>query len=372
MNNATRRDPTTPTITFDNYVIPETVTEHRSVSAAPFGPIFSNDKKPMTSSMIVSTGLIVFLTFLLGVLTTLHFVKPTEVADADRLIGSGSMAEPGTMVGSADPTETYEMVAASVQFDETPSIPKAPEPAVVNNAAVLERAVTASLQQDVTRQDQADLITPSGAMSRIDPSELSMKEILLGLTPTRGKGSVNDDKAVKGSQTILNRDKLRALREGVLSGAYTVKTVKRNGKERLCLRMPVTSVTQDEAADMIREAAARGEITLPESLSTADGDFDADTLIFNLVQTSLANDGTAEGQAAAKEMSRRAFAASNAKTRKVKGQRVYEVTAGDSLAYLSLQFYGQPSAYLKIFNANRDILKSPDMIQVGQRLKIPG
>jgi nucleoid-associated protein YgaU len=111
---------------------------------------------------------------------------------------------------------------------------------------------------------------------------------------------------------------------------------------------------------------------LPEALATADGDFDADTLIFNLVQTSLANDGTEEGIRAAKEMSRRAFAASNAKTSKVKGERIYEVVAGDSLAYLSLQFYGQPSAYLKIFEANRNILKSPDKIQVGQRLIIPG
>ena len=363
MSTQKHPDPVTPTITFDNYVIPETVRERRTASAAPFGPLFSDDQKPGMSPMIVPTAIIVLLTFMLGVLTTLYFVKPQDVVQA---------ADPADLF-AADAEATYTM-ATLPEADIAPNeVTAAPADIAADSAANLQRAVLASLQQDVTRQDPTDLITPSGAMSRVDPNELSMKEILLGLTPTRGTGtSADDGKTAKGSQTILNRDKLRILREGVLSGDYTVKTIKRNGKDRLCLRMPVLSVSQDEAADLLRDAAARGEIELPESLSTADGDFDADTLIFNLVQTSLANDGTEEGRQAAAEMSRRAFAASSAKTKKVKGLRVYEVTPGDSLAYISLQFYGQPSAYFKIFEANRNILKSPDKIQVGQRLIIPG
>jgi nucleoid-associated protein YgaU len=139
----------------------------------------------------------------------------------------------------------------------------------------------------------------------------------------------------------------------------------------LCLRIPKLNVTQDEAADLIRQAADRGEIALPAALNTADGSFDADTLIFNLVQTSLANDGTEAGRRAAEEMSRRAFAASKAKSNKVDGVRTYLVEPGDSLAYISLLFYGKPRGYPKIFNANRNILTSPDEIQIGQRLIIP-
>jgi len=70
-------------------------------------------------------------------------------------------------------------------------------------------------------------------------------------------------------------------------------------------------------------------------------------------------------------MSRRAFAASSAKTRDVKGERVYIVEPGDSLAYISLQFYGKPSEFDRIFEANRSVLSSPDRIQIGQRLIIP-
>jgi hypothetical protein len=339
-------DPVTPTITFDNYVIPETVRERRTASAAPFGPLFSDDPNSAVAPMVVPTAIIVCLTFMLGVLTTLYFVKPQVVSQ---------------------PADSSDVFGTEAEVGLAPAAPPA------NPADTLQRAVSASLQEDVTRQDPTDLITPSGAISQIDPNALSMQEILLGLTPSRSIGGAEGDTTVaQDSQTILNRDKLRDLREGVLAGTYTVRTVKRNGKDRLSLRMPITSVSQDEAADLIRAAAARGEIDLPESLSTADGDFDADTLIFNLVQISLANDGTEEGMQAAREMSRRAFAASSAKTKKVKGLRMYEVTAGDSLAYISLQFYGQPSAYLKIFEANRNLLTSPDKIQVGQRLIIPG
>ena len=44
---------------------------------------------------------------------------------------------------------------------------------------------------------------------------------------------------------------------------------------------------------------------------------------------------------------------------------------GDSLAYLALQFYGNGSDFQRIFAANRDILSSPQNIQIGQRLRIP-
>jgi nucleoid-associated protein YgaU len=70
-------------------------------------------------------------------------------------------------------------------------------------------------------------------------------------------------------------------------------------------------------------------------------------------------------------MSRKAFAASNAGTTVEDGMRVYTVRAGDSLAYISLQFFGVLNAYTRILEANRDTLQSPDKIQVGQRLIIP-
>ena len=51
--------------------------------------------------------------------------------------------------------------------------------------------------------------------------------------------------------------------------------------------------------------------------------------------------------------------------------RTHVVAAGDTLSGLAKRFYGDASKYNKIFDANRDQLKDPDKINVGQKLKIP-
>jgi nucleoid-associated protein YgaU len=50
---------------------------------------------------------------------------------------------------------------------------------------------------------------------------------------------------------------------------------------------------------------------------------------------------------------------------------VYEVKPGDTLGAIAQRFYGKASLYPKIFDAYRDILTNPDLIKVGQKLKIP-
>ncbi len=49
----------------------------------------------------------------------------------------------------------------------------------------------------------------------------------------------------------------------------------------------------------------------------------------------------------------------------------HEVAAGESLSKIALKYYGDASLYLKIFEANKDVLKDPDKIRVGQKLRIP-
>ena len=53
------------------------------------------------------------------------------------------------------------------------------------------------------------------------------------------------------------------------------------------------------------------------------------------------------------------------------GGQTYEVKSGDNLSKISKQFYGDANEYMRIFYANRDTLKDPDKIQVGQQLVIP-
>src|SRR5215204_4360273 len=50
---------------------------------------------------------------------------------------------------------------------------------------------------------------------------------------------------------------------------------------------------------------------------------------------------------------------------------LYTVVAGDTLRKIAQQFYGDEAQWPRIFNANRDQIDDPDVIQVGQVLRIP-
>lgn len=49
----------------------------------------------------------------------------------------------------------------------------------------------------------------------------------------------------------------------------------------------------------------------------------------------------------------------------------YTVQSGDTLSKIAKQFYGAANQYMKIFEANRDILKDPNVIHPGQKIRIP-
>jgi nucleoid-associated protein YgaU len=47
------------------------------------------------------------------------------------------------------------------------------------------------------------------------------------------------------------------------------------------------------------------------------------------------------------------------------------VEQGDTLSKIAAHYYGDATLYPKIFEANRDVLKDPNLIRVGQKLRIP-
>jgi nucleoid-associated protein YgaU len=49
----------------------------------------------------------------------------------------------------------------------------------------------------------------------------------------------------------------------------------------------------------------------------------------------------------------------------------YEIVSGDTLSGVAKKFYGKGSAYMRIFEANREVIKDPDKIYVGQKIRIP-
>ncbi len=49
----------------------------------------------------------------------------------------------------------------------------------------------------------------------------------------------------------------------------------------------------------------------------------------------------------------------------------YEIVSGDTLSAIAQKYYGKASAYPRIFEANREVIKDPDKIYVGQKIRIP-
>jgi nucleoid-associated protein YgaU len=52
-------------------------------------------------------------------------------------------------------------------------------------------------------------------------------------------------------------------------------------------------------------------------------------------------------------------------------EKVYEVQAGDSLSKIAKREYGNANDWNRIYEANKDIVKDPNKIFPGQKLKIP-
>lgn len=52
-------------------------------------------------------------------------------------------------------------------------------------------------------------------------------------------------------------------------------------------------------------------------------------------------------------------------------EKIYQVRAGDSLSKIAKLHYGNANQWKKIFDANQDVIKNPDLIQPGWKLRIP-
>jgi len=53
------------------------------------------------------------------------------------------------------------------------------------------------------------------------------------------------------------------------------------------------------------------------------------------------------------------------------GTEYYVIQKGDTLWGLAEKFYGNGAEYTRIFEENREVIKDPDLIFVGQKIRIP-
>jgi len=115
-------------------------------------------------------------------------------------------------------------------------------------------------------------------------------------------------------------------------------------------------------------AAATGSIAVPSALRTEAGRVDTATLLAALVRKSnpeAAITPTIDTNSNGVEV--RVVQRAG----ETKRYNFYTVQSGDSLGAIAHRFYGDAAFYTSIFDANRQILSSPDRVRAGQRLSIP-
>ncbi len=258
----------------------------------------------------------------------------------------------------------------------------------VANAAPAPALPAATPGDDVTRNQPLDLLTltpaaPAVAYARPEvPTDQSTADKLRQLVAAPPIPALDDNAladARKMQTLAIISAGVQELVAAVVAGDYDIHTNYEDEtfSGRIHFAFVGHEEDQTELERFLAEAAEAGIIAHSNSVVDADGKVNGHILLFDLVERALEN-GTLEEQRAGEKM-RKAAVEMLAKDATVgsetasatTGDRYYTVEAGDSLAYIALQFYGKTDAYEVIFEANRNTLKTPDRIRVGQRLLIP-
>lgn len=178
-------------------------------------------------------------------------------------------------------------------------------------------------------------------------------------------------------------DPMRDMTADVLAGigAVTGKNITAGGAPpaaKSALELLVVQALKEGQSDdyintIVNEAASAGAISVPQVLVTSDGKVDTSVLLSSIItQAQIAAGGPApaipvvpsgDGTGVEVRVVQRAT--------DTQQYRFYTVSRGDSLGAIAVKFYGNVDKYTAIFQANRNVLSSPNAIQVGQRLAIP-
>ena len=178
-------------------------------------------------------------------------------------------------------------------------------------------------------------------------------------------------------------DPMRDMTAGVLAGigAVTGKKITAGGAPpaaKSALELLVVQALKEGQSDdyintLVNEAASAGAISVPQVLVTSDGKVDTSVLLSSIItQAQIAAGGPApaipvvpsgDGTGVEVRVVQRAT--------QTQQYRFYTVSRGDSLGAIAVKFYGNVDKYTAIFQANRNVLSSPNAIQIGQRLAIP-
>ena len=266
------------------------------------------------------------------------------------------------------------------QMQQTPVQAVAPQADVTTAMAPAPVAADVDV---VSRNATVDLTAISDATATLAtavPEELSAADQINAI--------MAQPEAALGSDAVRNATRLETLAiidagvqelvEAVVAGEYDIHTdyADDDFSGRIHFEFVRGAAGEQEQLErFIAQAAEDGIIAHSGSVVGSDGSVNGHIMLFDLVERSMEN-GTIAEQRAVQRMQQQAVALLNetadvGEPLNAQGEQYYVVENGDSLAYIAFQFYGNTNSYLRIFEANRSQLSSPERIRVGQRLFIP-
>lgn len=161
----------------------------------------------------------------------------------------------------------------------------------------------------------------------------------------------------------------RAMTNSVLSGLRAA-TGKSEGTESLqsIIVQALRAGESDAYIDALLNAAKiKGEIQVPEALVTNTGKVDTSVILASIIQSATGAPAKPTVSVGGPGVEVRVVQHINGTVQ----YQFYTVQSGDSLGAIAIKFYGDMREYKTIYEANRQVIVSPDRIRAGQRLSIP-
>lgn len=288
---------------------------------------------------------------------------------------------------------------------------------LVAGLAVISTAVGASFSRDSSRPTDRDDTSASTALAdraaepgvrrktpdlpqlaQAEPSKAAGEDEAFRAMTSDAVEAVRNFGKPKNQEEILTANVVDAIRDldratdpNAPASARDVEDAAqnlRNAIREIVKHADKRGEPEDYVLKLIEEAVATSGSEVPVALLAADGNLDTTMLVRSVVGRSLdpaeadadagylaALRGEA-GTTAGKEIDSRVRTAAKpvpAKIRPSPKARPSSVIVvnGDTLGGIAWRYYGDALAYVKIFEANKDRLESPDQIRVGATLRLP-
>ncbi|MDQ7069989.1 MAG: LysM peptidoglycan-binding domain-containing protein [Rhodobacterales bacterium] len=171
------------------------------------------------------------------------------------------------------------------------------------------------------------------------------------------------------TNTATDASGQRAMTNNVLSGLRAA-TGKSEGTETLqtIIVQALQAGESDAYIDALLNAAKiKGEIQVPEALVTNTGKVDTSVILASIIQGATGEPAKPTASVGGPGVEVRVVQHINGTVQ----YQFYTVQSGDSLGAIAIKFYGDMREYKTIYEANRQVIVSPDRIRAGQRLSIP-